>query len=200
MIAIKKSSLLISIILFILIVTTLSLPALQIEGAYEYAAANTFEPKMQTTGCIIYVDDDNTLGPWYGTIDHPYQYIQDGISNAQFHDHIYVFNGSYYEHLHINKPLYIEGESNKHTIIDGGFISHVISISAQNVTLTQFTIQNSGITISDAAIIINNPHCTITQNENLRSARQIRIQRTLLFILEPWGKNVVIKPFYRQCL
>ena len=30
----------------------------------------------------IYVDDDNTDGPWDGTQEHPYQFIQDGVDNA----------------------------------------------------------------------------------------------------------------------
>ena len=30
----------------------------------------------------IYVDDDNTEGLWEGTLEHPYQYIQDGIDSA----------------------------------------------------------------------------------------------------------------------
>ncbi|MFO8077218.1 MAG: hypothetical protein R6U21_01050 [Thermoplasmatota archaeon] len=30
----------------------------------------------------IYVDDDNISGPWEGTIDHPYQCIQDAIDAA----------------------------------------------------------------------------------------------------------------------
>jgi len=32
-----------------------------------------------SAGSPIYVDDDNTEGPWDGSIDNPYQYIQDGI-------------------------------------------------------------------------------------------------------------------------
>ena len=31
-------------------------------------------------GDTIYVDDDDTQGPWDGTTEHPYQYIQDGIT------------------------------------------------------------------------------------------------------------------------
>jgi len=34
------------------------------------------------TGTTIYVDDDNTSGPWDGTIEHPYQYIEDGVDAA----------------------------------------------------------------------------------------------------------------------
>jgi len=30
----------------------------------------------------IYVDDDNKDGPWDGSMEHPYQHIQDAVDNA----------------------------------------------------------------------------------------------------------------------
>ena len=41
----------------------------------------------------IYVDDDNTAGPWNGTLEYPYRYIQDAIDVSSKDDTIYVFNG-----------------------------------------------------------------------------------------------------------
>ncbi|HIG99638.1 MAG TPA: hypothetical protein HA258_03550, partial [Thermoplasmata archaeon] len=32
-------------------------------------------------GSTIYVDDSNTDGPWDGSIEHPYQFIQDGVDH-----------------------------------------------------------------------------------------------------------------------
>ena len=31
----------------------------------------------------IYVDDDNKEGPWMGTWEYPYQYVHDGVLNAE---------------------------------------------------------------------------------------------------------------------
>ena len=44
---------------------------------------------------IIYVDDDNTIGPWDGTPEHPYQYIQDAIDVAWHSDTVLVKDGEY---------------------------------------------------------------------------------------------------------
>ena len=43
----------------------------------------------------IYVDDDNTIGPWLGTQTDPYQYIQDGIDVAANGDTVLVLDGTY---------------------------------------------------------------------------------------------------------
>ncbi len=49
-------------------------------------------PLMAST---IYVDASNTTGPWNGTADQPYQYIQDGINAATDGDTVLVRDGTY---------------------------------------------------------------------------------------------------------
>jgi len=44
---------------------------------------DVFAPNvLGNRGEIIYVDDDNFLGPWDGTLEHPYQFIRDGVAAA----------------------------------------------------------------------------------------------------------------------
>jgi parallel beta-helix repeat protein len=98
---------------------------------------------------IIFVDDDNTEGPWDGTTEHPYQFIQDAINNTNDGDIVYVYKGIYYEYVKIidkNNILLIGEEANT-TIIDGSKSSGVfggINIFADYVTIEGFTIQYCG--------------------------------------------------------
>ncbi|MCD4664629.1 MAG: hypothetical protein K8R68_05095, partial [Bacteroidales bacterium] len=67
----------------------------------------------------IYVDDDNTDGPWDGTQEHPYQHIQDAVDNASKGDTVFVYSGIYYEHIVINTSISLVGEYRETPIIDG---------------------------------------------------------------------------------
>ena len=71
-------------------------------------------------GDILYVDDDNTQGPWEGSIDHPYQYIQDAVDVANDGTTIIVFNGLYSENIILSQSVTIKGENKELTIVDGG--------------------------------------------------------------------------------
>lgn len=58
----------------------------------------------------IYVDDDNTNGPWYGTLEHPYRFIQDAVDNATNGDAVFVSSGMYQEHVVIATSIQLLGE------------------------------------------------------------------------------------------
>ena len=91
-----------------------------------------------------YVDDDNTLGPWDGTLEHPYQNITSALQHASVNDTIYVYNGTYYEHVVVNKTVSLIGENRSTTIIDGGGTGRVVKLDAGNAVVRGFTIRNGG--------------------------------------------------------
>jgi len=100
--------------------------------------------RENTTSSTVYVDDDNTAGPWDGTVEHPYQNITQGLSHALMNETIFVYNGTYYENVVMNKTLSLIGENKHTTIIDGNRTGNVVCIKAEYVTVTGFTVQNSG--------------------------------------------------------
>jgi parallel beta-helix repeat protein len=106
----------------------------------------------------IYVDGKNTQGPWYGTLPHPYRYIQDAIDNATNNDHIYVFNATYTENLLINKTILLEGEQAHTTILNGSYQPFILKILADSAIIKNFTLQNSGGHLYDAGIHILSSH------------------------------------------
>jgi len=126
-------------------------------------------------GEIIYVDDDNTEGPWNGTVEYPYQYIQDGIDNAFKYDTVFVYDGTYYENVIVNKAITLLGEDKNTTIIDGingGSKDHVILIKKSFIRIKGFSVINGeqngytrGIEIRGYTLMnINISDCIIRDN------------------------------------
>ena len=72
-----------------------------------------------------------------------YEKIQWAIGNASDGDTIFVRAGTYYEHVAINKSISLIGESKYNTILDGNGTGTVMDITANNVSISGFTIQNS---------------------------------------------------------
>lgn len=72
-----------------------------------------------------------------------YERIQWAIGNASDGDTIFVKAGTYYERVSVGKPVFLIGESRDTTIIDGGGTAiSVVHVTADNVNISSFTIQN----------------------------------------------------------
>ncbi len=108
---------------------------------------------------IIYVDDSNILGPWDGTNEHPFRYIQDGIDVSSDDDIIYIYNGTYNESLHIKTAITLYGE--KTPLINGSYRPVLIMLTSENVTLQNLLIQNAGGYPNDAGVVLNSSHAII---------------------------------------
>ena len=74
-----------------------------------------------------------------------YAAIQEAINdNETLNGHtILVDSGTYYEHIIVNKSLTLKGENKLNTVIDGEANETIIKIKANNVTITDFTLQNT---------------------------------------------------------
>jgi parallel beta-helix repeat protein len=69
--------------------------------------------------------------------------IQEGIDIAFDGDTIFVYNGTYYEIILIDKSITIMGEDRESTIIDGGNIGNIVILSSDFIKFSGFTIRNS---------------------------------------------------------
>ena len=165
----KTTYLTFCIIILIILLTTTPLHATYTQN---------YLPIKQPQKNILYVDDNNTKGPWHGTIKHPYQFITQAIENAQHNYQIYIFNGTYNETLTITKPLTIQGENTNTTTIDGKYSNIIIQIQSENVTIKNLTIRNSGGYNTNAAIKTTSPNTSIQNCIIYRTRTAIELNQT----------------------
>jgi len=153
--------------------------------AIEKASAN------QKDKIIIYVDDDNIYGPWYGTIEYPYNSIQDAVNHSENDDTIFVFIGTYYESITIDKKIFVNGENKTSTIIDGCYNEFVVNIVDDNVQIDNFSIRNSGGFQKNAGIKIDS-------NNNIISNCIFYRTKTGININERFHNDITNCIFYKN--
>jgi parallel beta-helix repeat protein len=125
-----------AVVLILLFIGTYIIPS---------TAQDTEKIASKSGGDLLFVGGD---GPGN------YTNIQDAVDNSSDGDTIYVFGGTYYEHVRIYDTITLMGQDVNSTIIDGQGTGTVVTLYTQ-VTVTGFTIQNSGNTLSYDAGIMN---------------------------------------------
>ena len=94
-----------------------------------------------------------------------YPSIQAAINAANEGDTVFVRNGTYYEHVVVDKTLSLIGEGSNTTIIDGNMTGNVVWITQDHVNIRGFTIQRSGRASFNSGISISSTkHCDISAN------------------------------------
>jgi parallel beta-helix repeat protein len=116
-------------------------------------------------GATITVDDSG--GADFFTITMAMNVANDG-------DTIYVYSGTYYEHMVVDKSINLTGEDKDTTIIDAQGVGDVVHISADWVNVSGFTLRDSGPNGNprDAGIDVDYAHnvtiseCKYTDNRD----------------------------------
>jgi parallel beta-helix repeat protein len=94
--------------------------------------------------------------------------IQDAINASSDGDTVFVYNGTYYENVVVNKTINLTGENRDDTIINGSWKWDVIKITADLVNVTGFTVKGSGNDMKDSGIELSRVNnCRITNNNVL---------------------------------
>jgi parallel beta-helix repeat protein len=127
----------------------------------------TFYAEKNGVANTIYVDDDNIDGPWDGSIEHPFQFIQDGIDSASSSDTIMVFSGIYKGTVVIDKQVTLLGSGSDSTIIDGLQQDSTVKILHDDCTVKGFQIINCSlepIDFTHSLLLIHSNENTIANN------------------------------------
>jgi len=101
--------------------------------------------------CEISVNADPDV--IYVPTDYPT--IQEAINAAISGDTIFVYSGTYKEHIVVNKSVSLVGEGRDSTIVDGDGTGTVVSIIASHVSIRGFTIKRSGRGLYNSGIFVN---------------------------------------------
>ncbi len=112
-----------------------------------------------------------------------YSTIQAAINGANPGDTVFVLQGNYSENLIVNQTLTLLGQSRDLTIIDGGRISNVITVTADDVTVQGFTLQNSstvlGSATSNGIIVDHSNRSTIIGNKIVMNRNGIELDSSM---------------------
>jgi len=95
-----------------------------------------------------------------------YTTIQSAINVANPGDLIFVYSGTYYENVIINKyNIKLNGQDKNTTIIDGGGSGDVIYISGGRINFSGFTVRNSGSICYNGGIHIASDNNNVSNNK-----------------------------------
>jgi len=103
-------------------------------------------------------------------------FIQSLINNASNGDTIYIPSGTYYEHIDIDKSIYLIGEDKYSTIIDGDGDGDIIQVFADFVEISNFTIQNG-----DCGILSTANFCKYFKNRVIYNYEGIQLYNSNVY-------------------
>jgi parallel beta-helix repeat protein len=106
----------------------------------------------------VYVDDDRPPEWYNATQVHT---ITQGVTNATAGGTVYVYNGTYYDHVTVSKQLSLIGESRNNVIVDGNGTGNIFYVTVNGVIIDTFTITRGAYGISTTSSSNKIANCTV---------------------------------------
>jgi parallel beta-helix repeat protein len=107
-----------------------------------------------------------------------YTRIQDALNNITPGGTVYVFPGTYHEHIVVTTSVHLIGDNKDSTIIDGDNEEYVVSLDAGNSTLSGFTIIHSGRTFPEAGVYVKSDKNIVSGNILTENYYGMRLEST----------------------
>lgn len=150
---------------------------------YNYTGAGFGTERLYAFLVRKYVNPEPSHGSWGSeehkiTVPDDYPTIQAAINAASDGDTVFVRNGTYYEHVVIDKKLTVLGESNNGTIIDGNQYGNVVEVVSSNVVLRSFTVQNGGVDDNSCLVKMTQVNNTLIEMNNFLGNGELGIWLT----------------------
>lgn len=153
-------------IILVLMITTLVLTSYDVYG-YIYAWQGTPSTWIGGDDDLAKYELAPTPKTWIVDDDGPADFdtIQEAINAADPGDTVFVHNGTYCEHVVVNKTVSLIGENRSTTIIDGQGVGTVVRVVSDFVIINGFTMQNGGFDLGICGIVLNGvKNCTVDDN------------------------------------
>lgn len=159
-----------------------------------YATQYVKHVGLQAGNTYLYPDD------FPGTLEQAIysETVKDG-------DRIIVRNGIWHEHLNVNKSITLEGGLGGPTTLDGEGTGTVIKITASNVTILNFRIQNGndGIRIRSSDNILTNNIITSNRDHGIyiaSSSNNSLSNNAMTGNTHNFGVEGTVLPHFVQCI
>jgi len=132
-----------------------------------------------------------------GSGPNNYTSITEALGDASNGDTIFVYPGTYHERLSIHKSINLISKNRNTTIIDGGGVYDVVTILANSVIISGFTIQNSGSGTYESGIHVQSSYNIITNNVITKNYEGIYLEDSNHNAI---ANNVITKNYYGMLL
>ena len=140
-------------------------------GAYQVCASSSYQE--------LFASRRTAFGVSAIIVPNHYATIQAAINAATpTNNSILVMPGTYNSHLTVNKALTLVARDQRagRTVLDGSGSGTVVSVTANDVVVCGFTIQNSGNSFSDSGLaLIGSSGSTISENTVLMNLYGINV-------------------------